>query len=188
MKTTYLKSIIFLLQLGLLLVFAACKPKDIPEDAGVEGGLSAEVLGMAGSTETYTWDGNFQSLPSPTALPAPGYFGYFPQQTTQAGQQPFEMLLLGQRISTGTNAVAPLGILRYRERESGKEGALVVAVPLRASEKTVMAVTFREFLMEYDALKRTIEIWVQQAAGFSSREILRWEDEAVAVKAIKQGF
>lgn len=168
--------------LGLLFLGTSCQKGEPRQGSAVEGGIWAEVLDLAGSTETWTWNGSFQSSPSPSALPAPGYFGYFPMQDSPNNLPPLEMLLLGKNIGLGKKAVVPIGVLRFRERESGVEKGIVVAVPGQASEKTVQALTFLQFMVEYDALKRYIEIWAQHAPGFSARETLRWEDEVAAKK------
>lgn len=172
----------------MLAFTSSCRKGETKAEVATGEGLWAEVLGTAGSTEIWTWAGSFQSLASPSALPVPGYFGYFPGQGLQNNRPPVEMLLLGQHIGLGKKAVVPIGVLRFRDRESGLEQGLVVTVPLQASEKTVQALTFLQFMIEYDPLKRSIEIWAQHAPGFSSREILRWEDEKVARKVIEQGF
>ena len=174
--------------LVLLSLTSSCRKEGPGQDVAPEGGLWAEVLDVAGSTETWTWDGSYRSSPSPTALPAPGYFGYFPLKGPQRNLPPLEMLLLGKQVSLGKKAVVPIGVLRFRERESSMERGIIVAVPAQVSEKTVRALTFLQFMIEYDALKRSIEIWAQHAPGFSTREILRWEDEVAAKKLISQGF
>jgi hypothetical protein len=185
----FISNQLFLGAVSVLLAFtSSCRKGETREEVAIGEGLWAEVLGTAGSAETWTWAGDFQSSPSPSALPAPGYFGYFPVQGPQTNRPPVEMLLLGQHIDLGKKAVAPIGVLRFRDRESGMEKGMVVTVPLQASEKTVQALTFLQFMIEYDALKRSVEIWAQHAPGFAAREILRWEDEKVARKVIEQGF
>ena len=188
MKTFNIQLACFSNLLALLMLASGCRPRQSETEMDQQGGYLATVLGTTGETTFWTWNGTFRASPSQEGLPAPGYFGYFPQTGQGQNQAPLEMLLLGRAIAQGELQVEPLGILRYRERKNGREGAMIVAVPLLPSRKTITAEHFLEFMVEFDALKRTIDLWVQHAMGYNAREILRWEDEAAAKKALASGF
>jgi len=185
MKTLTTKLACFINLLSLLMLAPGCGPQQPETEMEQKGGYLSTVLGTTGEITFWTWNGAFRASPAEGGLPAPGYFGYFAHKESQ---MPVEMLLLGRDIAKGELQVEPLGILRYRERESGRERAMVLAVPLQSSLKTIKTGRFLEFMVECDPLKRTIELWVQHAPGYNAREILRWEDEAAAKKALASGF
>lgn len=166
--------------LPVFFLFQGCKPTTSAPGGNIEGGIPAEILVSAGSAEIFTWNGGFKPNISPTALPVPGYFGYIPSGSTR----PHEVLLLGKNIPKGRIGILPIGLIRYREIENSGEFNIVVAVPFDKSLRTVRAETFRAFLIEYDALKRTVELWVRHATGYGMHEVVLWEDEVVAGRLV----
>ncbi len=167
--------------LPVLVLYQGCERTTPASGENSNGGLPAEILGLAGSAEVYTWSEGFKPNISPAALPLPGYFGFIP---SDSGHQP-EVLLLGKDIPKGRIGILPIALIRCREIERGDTFNMVVAVPFEKSFRTVQAETFRAFLIEYDALKRTVELWVRHAAGYGMREVVRWEDEVVAGQLIR---
>lgn len=171
---------LFHFMLPVLIIFPSCKRTTPVVGGSSEGGIPAEILVLAGSVDVCTWDGEFKTRISPTGLPLPGYFGFIP---TESGRPP-EVLILGKNIPAGRRGILPIGLIRYREIERGGTYSMVVALPFEKSLRTVQAETFRTFLIEYDALKRIVELWVRHACGYGTREVIQWEDEAAAGRLI----
>lgn len=187
MKMQYMPYILFL----AATLSAACRREAPAEASGAAGeaeaGIPAMVLSPAGSVDTWVWDtagGEYRPGPELEFLPYPANFGYLPATARKGGPPPLEVLLIGQRIERRTAGILPIGLLRY-VRPDGSKAALLVATPERESLRSIAPVTFREFLIEHDAVKRILETWFLHHQGYGALGLIAWEDEAAAQREIR---
>ncbi len=93
--------------------------------------------------------------------------------------------VIGKRIDPGkTLSIVPLGLLQYEE--AGKSIEVAVVVPQDPNLKTISAVKFQTFIIDYDSLKFSIEYWLRHRHGLGSISRLAWEDELKALEYLEE--
>ncbi|CAH0999635.1 Inorganic pyrophosphatase [Neolewinella maritima] len=120
-------------------------------------------------------------------LPYPGNYGFVPSTLMDRARggdgDALDVLVIGESVPTGTQLhVQPIATLLLRDR--GEIDTKIIAVPAAAADRVYLADNFLDFSLGNDAAKRIIETWFLNYKGYSTVELLRWEDERYAWREV----
>lgn len=122
-------------------------------------------------------------------LPYPGNYGFIPstlmEKKSGGDGDPLDVLIISESLGTGSVlAVQPIGTLLLKD--DGELDTKIIAVPIDTSLQIITADNFQDFMLKYDAAKRIVEQWFLNYKGPGITQLIRWEDEAYALKEVKK--
>ena len=118
-------------------------------------------------------------------LPYPANLGFIPSTEINSDGKGLEILVLSERLETGTVAeVLPVGLMQLET--DGELQHLVVAVPARPSERQIKATNYRALSVEYPAVKKILEEWFANHNPTANTNFVGWRDERFAEKEIQR--
>jgi inorganic pyrophosphatase len=118
-------------------------------------------------------------------LPYPVNRGFIPVTGKDSTITKIPAWILGKRLLAGTyTEVSLLGYMDYTEDNVAKSEVLVV--PVMNELITVPVTKFKDFIIEYDAVKYAIEHWLRNRNGLGKMTFLQWEDEQKAREFVEQ--
>lgn len=118
-------------------------------------------------------------------LPYPANLGFIPSTEIDSEGKGLEVLVLSERLETGTVAeVLPIGLMQLET--DGALQHIVVAVPARPSERHIEATNYRALSVEYPAVKKILEEWFANHNPAANTSFVGWRDEQFAEKEIQR--
>jgi inorganic pyrophosphatase len=118
-------------------------------------------------------------------LPYPANFGFIPSTEIHHNGKGMEILVLSERLETGTVVeVVPVGLLQLET--AGELQHIVVAVPARPSERQINATNFVALSHEYPAVKTILQNWFANYNPTAKTKFVGWRDERFAEKEIQR--
>lgn len=122
----------------------------------------------------------------PDYLPYPLNAGFLPAHQ-DAGVQKLPVWVLGKRLSPGdTLSVQILGLIEYVENGTMHED--FVAVPSETGMQTIKVQRFRDFMIDYDAVRFMFETWLKNRNGIGAVSRISWMDEDKAQDKLSSIF
>ena len=117
-------------------------------------------------------------------LPYPVNRGFIPVKNTDGTLIKIPVWVLGKRLPAGSSAeVRLLGYMDYTEDNIKKSE--VLAVPVSNALITVPVQKFKDFIIEYDAVKYALEHWLRNRNGLGRMTHFQWEDEQKAKEFVE---
>ena len=118
-------------------------------------------------------------------LPYPANLGFIPSTEINSDGKGLEILVLSERLETGTVAeVLPIGLMQLET--DGELQHIVVGVPARPSERHIEATNYRALSVEYPAVKKILEEWFANYNPAANTSFVGWRDEQFAEKEIQR--
>ncbi|MEM6317341.1 MAG: inorganic diphosphatase [Bacteroidota bacterium] len=153
----------------LLLIGQSCQQTpEKPDYSAVKNAFEVAISQPAGTTDDHTF------------LPYPANFGRFEDN------EGVDVLVLAPQVTKGTRLVVrPLGVLRFKEAEQTQ--FVIIASPLDTTLQLTSTTNFRTFLSKNAGEKQIIQDWFLFQKGIGKRELIGWEDEAVAFSLVQRG-
>lgn len=87
-------------------------------------------------------------------------------------------LVAGRMTAGDTLAVRMLGMVEYWEQGIPRQECLVI--PVDPALQTIRSERFRDFIIQYDAVKFMFETWLKNRHGIGQVSQLSWKDEVEA--------
>ena len=118
-------------------------------------------------------------------LPYPANLGFIPSTETNSKGKGLEVLVLSERLETGTvEEVIPIGLIQLETE--GELQHIVVAVPARPSERQIEATNYNGLSVDYPAVKTILEEWFANYNAAANTNFVGWRDEKFAEKEIQR--
>ncbi len=118
-------------------------------------------------------------------LPYPANLGFIPSTEIDREGKGLEILVLSERMETGTVAeVTPIGLIQLET--DGELQHIVVAVPARPSERQIEATNYRGLSVDYPAVKTILQHWFANYNPTANTRFVGWRDEKFADKEIQR--
>jgi hypothetical protein len=92
-------------------------------------------------------------------------------------------LVAGRMTAGDTLAVRMLGMVEYREQGISRQECLVI--PVDPALQTIRSERFRDFIIQYDAVKFMFETWLKNRHGIGQVSQLSWKDEVEAANYLE---
>ncbi|GAA4444613.1 hypothetical protein GCM10023188_46820 [Pontibacter saemangeumensis] len=118
-------------------------------------------------------------------LPYPANLGFIPSTEINSNGKGLEVLVLSERLETGTvEEVIPIGLIQLETE--GELQHIVVAVPARPSERQIEATNYNGLSVDYPAVKTILEEWFANYNAAANTNFVGWRDEKFAEKEIQR--
>ncbi|MCJ8165163.1 inorganic diphosphatase [Pontibacter sp. E15-1] len=118
-------------------------------------------------------------------LPYPANLGFIPSTEINKEGKGLEILVLSERLETGTVAeVIPIGLIQLET--DGELQHIVVAVPARPSERPINATNYTSLSVDYPAVKDILQRWFAHSNPAANTNYVGWRDEKFAEKEIQR--
>ncbi|GAB3530270.1 hypothetical protein GCM10027443_10550 [Pontibacter brevis] len=118
-------------------------------------------------------------------LPYPGNLGFIPSTEIDPNGKGLEILVLSERLETGTvTEVIPVGLLQLET--AGDLQHIIVAVPARPSERQIDVTNYTALSKEYPAVKTILQSWFANYNPAARTNVVGWRDEKFADKEIQR--
>ncbi|GAB3828329.1 inorganic diphosphatase [Pontibacter rugosus] len=190
-----MKSYTYLLLLLLPLLFSSCQTDytELPTYSGNRQ-LQAIIETPAGNTLKLVYDKEKKEFVADKEagqarkvgfLPYPANLGFIPSTEINKDGSGLEVLVLSERLESGTTAeVIPIALMQLEN--AGELRHIVVAVPARPSERQLDATTYASFSKEYAPAKAILQIWFSNFHKSAGTRFVGWRDEKFAEKEVQR--
>jgi inorganic pyrophosphatase len=122
-------------------------------------------------------------------LPYPGNYGFIPgtlmDEARGGDGDPLDVLVLCPSFPTASIVkIKPIAALLLED--NGEIDTKIIAIPTDPETRSLRAENFLDFILTYDAARLIVEEWFLSYKGDEQTRLLRWEDEAYALREINK--
>ena len=183
------------LLIGIIFLLAGCAKQPVPPHllpARTEHGVNVVVETPAGSVRTARYDPERAAFSVDSVevafLPFPANWGFVPSTRMPYQRDrrfaPVEVLVLGERLETGTVVeVNPIATVALEEEE--RRFLLLLAVPADPALCNLTIRDYSDLALRYPGVKESLEQWLRQWKGEPPVRILDWKDGQYALRFIE---
>ncbi|OEY73537.1 inorganic diphosphatase [Salegentibacter salarius] len=196
-----MKSLLFSLGLGFLLVFSGCKPsKDLSKLPGkTESGNYLAVIEIPAGTnkkieyhkekKEFLIDQRDRKDRIINFLPYPGNYGFIPSTFSNpklgGDGDAADVLVLGESLKTGSVIeIIPIAVLKLiDEKELDYK---IIAIPAELKDRIIISENYQNFTSDYPEVIKILESWFTYYDKSQVLEVEGWGNETEAIMEIEK--